>query len=331
MGLQSGLFHGITSTVSFTNVIWLAVIWVGYRVYIALYNISPLHPLSQFPGPKIAAASYFYEAYYDWWLRGRYGKVIAQMHEQYGPVIRINPDELHCSDPAFTEEIYAGHNRVRDKWSHQLNTGAAGPLSVAGISTVNHELHRMRRAPFSKFFSRQQVLKLEVEVLDLAQKTTNKMLASAGKGAFNVKEALNCYTSDVISQYAFGEPMGFVAQEGWEPNFATWVKLFIQSAYMMRFNAPARKMARAVPFLANYMGKDIKAVMKVMHVTIPGYIQASLKNPENGRVFGEVMGDEKTMSAEERYRFSGEGFNFLAAGTETTSVSYSKRQYNVHI
>ena len=125
----------VSSIVSLTGVGWLVGLWVAYRVAIALYNISPFHPLSRFPGPKIAAASYLYEAYYDWWLLGRYGKVIARMHEQYGPIVRINPDELHCSDPAFTDEIYAGPGRVRDKWQHQLNTGGAGPVSVTGFST----------------------------------------------------------------------------------------------------------------------------------------------------------------------------------------------------
>lgn len=59
-------------------------IWVGYRVALALYNISPFHPLAKFPGPKIAAASYVYEAYYDWILMGRYGRRIEKMHERYG-------------------------------------------------------------------------------------------------------------------------------------------------------------------------------------------------------------------------------------------------------
>ena len=66
------------------SVAYLVVAWVAYRVGIALYNISHFHPLAHFPGPKIAAASYLYEAYYDWWLVGRYGKVIARMHESYG-------------------------------------------------------------------------------------------------------------------------------------------------------------------------------------------------------------------------------------------------------
>lgn len=168
------------------------------------------------------------------------------------------------------------------------------------------------------------MLKLEGEVHDFANMTVAKMLSSAGQGVvFDVKEAFNCFTADVISQYCFGEPMGFVAQEGWEPNFATWVKSFFKSAYMMRHNVLARKMAQVLPFMADYLGDDVKAVMRVMNVTIPEYIQAALKNPENGRVFAEVMGDRKDMSEEEKYRYNGEGFNFLLAGTETTAVSFS--------
>lgn len=167
------------------------------------------------------------------------------------------------------------------------------------------------------------MLRLESEVHEYAQLTINKMLADVekGKGAFDVKEAFNCFTGDVISQYAFGESMGFVAQEGWTPNLATWTDAFFKSAYMMRHNALGRKMATILPFMADYLGEDVKSIMRVMNTTIPGYIAAALKNPENGRVFAEVMGNKGTLSAEEKYRFNGEGFNFLLAGTETTAVS----------
>ncbi|TQN63762.1 Cyrochrome P450 [Colletotrichum shisoi] len=276
---------GLKAALSPSAIIYLAGLWIAYYVALALYNISPFHPLARFPGPKIAAATYLYEAYYDWWLLGRYGKVIAQMHERYGPIIRINPDELHVSDPHFTDEIYAGPGRIRDKWQHQLNTGGAGPVSVTGFSTVNHEVHRMRKGALSRFFSRQQMLKLEGEVQEFAQLTVDKMLRSASKGPFDVKEAFNCFTADIISQYAFGEPMGFVAQDGWEPNFATWVKSFFKSAYMMRHNALARKLAQVMPMMADYLGEDIKSVMRQMNVVIPGYIKAALNNPENGSTY----------------------------------------------
>ncbi|KAL1959777.1 hypothetical protein VTO42DRAFT_1363 [Malbranchea cinnamomea] len=304
-------------------------LWVGYRILLALYNISPLHPLSRFPGPKIAASTYLYEAYYDWWLVGRYGHEIRRMHERYGPIVRINPDELHCSDPYFTDEIYAGPGRIRDKWQHQLNTGAAGPVAVTGFSTVPHELHRIRKGALAKFFSRQQMLKLENEVYEFAQLVADKMLRSAGKGPFDLKEAFNCFTADVISQYAFGEPMGFVArEEGWEPNFATWVKSFFRSAYMMRHNPLARKLAQLLPFLADYMGEDIRNVMRQMNVVIPGYIKQVMKNPSNGRVFADLL-ESKVLPESEKtlYRLSGEGFNFLLAGTETTAATLTIISY----
>jgi hypothetical protein len=74
----------VKAIISLKSVVTLVGTWFIYSVLVALYNVSPFHPLSRFPGPKIAAASYLYEAYYDWWRVGRYGKAIRDMHERYG-------------------------------------------------------------------------------------------------------------------------------------------------------------------------------------------------------------------------------------------------------
>lgn len=74
----------LRGALALTNILSLVGLWVGYRFLVALYNISPFHPLSRFPGPKIAAASYLYEAWHDWILVGRYGHKIREMHERYG-------------------------------------------------------------------------------------------------------------------------------------------------------------------------------------------------------------------------------------------------------
>ncbi|KAK4189411.1 Cyrochrome P450 monooxygenase [Podospora australis] len=315
--------EGLRAAFTTTNLLYLVGLWFGYRVLIALYNISPFHPLYRFPGPKIAAVSYVYEAYHDWILGGRYTNKIREMHERYGPIVRINPDELHCSDPNFLDEIYTNSpGRPRDKWQHQLNTGGAGPVSVTGFSTVPHDLHRLRKGVLSKYFSRTQMIKLEGEVLEFAHMTVDKLLRSAGKGPFDIKEAFNCFTADVISQYAFGESMGFVEQEGWTPNLATWTHSFMKSAYMMRHNTLGRKMAQVLPLMADYLGEDVKAVMRQMNVVIPGLIQSAIDNPDNNTIFSELV-RSKALPAHEMtmYRMSGEGFNFLLAGTETTAAT----------
>jgi hypothetical protein len=49
-----------------------------------LYRIT-LHPLAHIPGPKLAAATYWYECYYDVWpLQAQFLWRIQEMHEKYG-------------------------------------------------------------------------------------------------------------------------------------------------------------------------------------------------------------------------------------------------------
>ncbi|KAK6084894.1 trichodiene oxygenase [Seiridium cupressi] len=86
------------SILSWTNLGRLAGLWIIYGIIRALYNVSPLHPLSHIPGPKVAAATFLYEGWYDLIQGGRYTREIKRMHELYGPVVRINPEELHFDD-----------------------------------------------------------------------------------------------------------------------------------------------------------------------------------------------------------------------------------------
>lgn len=55
----------------------------AYWIAVAFYRLT-LHPLARFPGPRLAAITRFYEAYYDVVCNGRYTFKIAELHEQYG-------------------------------------------------------------------------------------------------------------------------------------------------------------------------------------------------------------------------------------------------------
>lgn len=61
----------------------LCVFSVFYVVGLYVYRMY-LDPLSKIPGPKIAAASLWYEFYYDVVLQGRYTWKIWEMHNKYG-------------------------------------------------------------------------------------------------------------------------------------------------------------------------------------------------------------------------------------------------------
>ncbi|OTB02597.1 hypothetical protein M426DRAFT_29816, partial [Hypoxylon sp. CI-4A] len=48
------------------------------------FNRLFLDPLSRFPGPKLAAITRYYEAYYDLIQNGQYTFKIADLHKKYG-------------------------------------------------------------------------------------------------------------------------------------------------------------------------------------------------------------------------------------------------------
>lgn len=113
-----------TSTLSLSDLpraaLLSAVCWLVFHLLKAIYNISPFHPLYSIPGPKLAAATYIPEFYFDVVKFGRYTTQIQRMHDKYGPLVRISPNEIHCADVAFSDEIYAIGARKRDKPSHQV-------------------------------------------------------------------------------------------------------------------------------------------------------------------------------------------------------------------
>ena len=54
-----------------------------YHIGLFTYRLT-FDPLAKFPGPKLAAATSWYEFYYDWWCEGQYVFEIKKMHDKYG-------------------------------------------------------------------------------------------------------------------------------------------------------------------------------------------------------------------------------------------------------
>ena len=108
-----------------------------YTLYGAIWRLY-WSPIAHIPGPRLAALTWWYEFYYDIVLGGQYVFKMIELHKEYGPIIRINPYEIHIGDPDFFPELYTVSTRRRDRWRFFTKQfGADGMF----LTTFLHHTH----------------------------------------------------------------------------------------------------------------------------------------------------------------------------------------------
>ncbi|KAI0117975.1 isotrichodermin C-15 hydroxylase [Nemania sp. FL0031] len=83
----------------------LLALYASLRCIYLLY----FHPISRYPGPRLAAVSNLWYAYH--WFTGKYPWAIARALDKYGDVVRIAPNELVFVTPRAASDIYASHTK----------------------------------------------------------------------------------------------------------------------------------------------------------------------------------------------------------------------------
>jgi Cytochrome P450 len=163
-------------------------------------------PISSIPGPRLAAATWWYEFYYDIFNYGKYVFKITSLHEKYGPILRISPYEVHISDPEFYDTLYAASNTNRkDRWSW-YTAGLGLPESTLG--TVKQTLHKNRRAAMSSFFSKQTVRSLEPLIHERAIKLASRFQTLAeAEEVIPINLAFSAFSNGAGIHVACGELM----------------------------------------------------------------------------------------------------------------------------
>jgi cytochrome P450 len=137
---------------------------------------------------------------------------VRDLHERYGPVVRIAPDELSFTTSAAWKVIYGTRSPEFEKCLD--GRGIAGPPAknkgghaVAIISAPQDRHARLRRA-ISPGFSDRALREQEVFLQAHTDKLIAQLKRNGAAGPLDLVRWFSLTTFDVISDLAFGKPAG---------------------------------------------------------------------------------------------------------------------------
>ncbi|KAI2602729.1 cytochrome P450 [Hypoxylon sp. NC1633] len=310
---------------------------------VVLYRLT-LHPLAGFPGPALAASTGLYEAYHQCIKDGggRYWVEIEKMHKRYGPIVRINPWEVHIADPDWNAVYKYSTKASKPRWFYFRFFGKFPSTNVA----ESHALHQLRRGPLQVYFASTniqrymptiaaQIDKLRARLQACAATAADTDAANCGKGAgggdhgrvVSLSDAFRCLATDVATGFAFGQPFGHLDEPSFDREFNVSVRTVVRAGMWSRHT-----FGLLLPLLHSLPESIAKKLnpafgrVKWMMDTMTSCVQRSMNKPEPapGSPYDMVQTlMASNLPAEEKTfpRLFSESRSVIMAGTETTATT----------
>ncbi|KAJ9607386.1 hypothetical protein H2200_008459 [Cladophialophora chaetospira] len=310
------------------------VLVVTYLLALITYRLY-LCPQAEIPGPMLAKLTYWYEFYYDVVLPGQYIWKIRDLHEQYGPLVRINPEEVHIQDADYYDIVNAGSTHKRNKWT--FFTSQSG-LPQAAFATPDHTLHRMRRAALNPYFSKAKVRQLQPRIQSSLDNLLTRFheFQESGK-PMTVSLAYAALANDIVEEYAFARNDNRLMAHDFDPSFKEageagakighFVKQMPWVLTLMRL-LPDSVSIYLNPVMASYIRLNQDVIRQVSEVYEHRDDPSSKYHSQTTIFHAILQGDlpEKEKSPDRLWQ---DGQVIVIAGTLTTAAALSEATYHL--
>jgi cytochrome P450 len=152
---------------------------------------------------------------------GEFHRKLRQIHDRYGPVVRIAPDELSYIDPTALKDIYGNRNIPKSGiWTGQEEKDR--PMSI--VSTDEHTHLKNRRALAGAFTGHaiaEHAAVLESLIGLMMEKLKESVENEQGRTVANITDWFNFLTFDIGGALSFGESFDSVKNGQAHP----WVEI----------------------------------------------------------------------------------------------------------
>ncbi|TGJ78464.1 hypothetical protein E0Z10_g10302 [Xylaria hypoxylon] len=287
-------------------------------IYYTIQSVQLLffHPLSKYPGPKLAAISDL------WWVWGlsteRLPFIIRDLHKKHGDVVRVGPNDLSFATVEAYQDIHGHVSKGKARFLKTEFYDNDDPTPrITGAR--DPEVHARQRKALSHAFSAKSLREQE----EIVQKYVDGFMGQLtrigqnGKKALNMSETFNWLTFDVIGDLAFGESFGGI--EKGETHI--WVKILLDSVLNAQMTFLRKKFPLMNLILPFMLPKGSDENLKTHRKFCKEKSQKRIQLGDTGRAdFFSHMLQRNTMSEKE---MMSQTPSLIIAGSETTATSLS--------
>jgi cytochrome P450 len=158
-------------------------------------------------------------------LSGKSHLMLPKLHERYGPVVRLAPNELSFTVPEAWEDIFGraqpGKRDENQKAHWYLSPGGSG---ILGAAHADHaRMRRLMSNGFSTGAMIEQQPKIREHVDTLIERLRRK--ATTSDVPVDLREWYNYCTFDIIGELALGESFGCLRESAMHP----WISLIFSN------------------------------------------------------------------------------------------------------
>ncbi|KAI2617462.1 benzoate 4-monooxygenase cytochrome P450 [Hypoxylon sp. NC1633] len=187
----------------------------------AVYNVY-FHPLAPVPGPKLYAMSPLPISWTR--IQGTLPYKFAELHERYGPIVRVSPDEISCTGPSAFKDIYGprygkGGPLTRDARTAQVKE----TFGAVGMFQADVQEHARIRRQLNPAFSEKASREQEPLVMGYLNSMLQKLRDASARGeSVDIEKYTMWATFDIQGDLVFGEDVFNCTKE---ERYHPWIKI----------------------------------------------------------------------------------------------------------
>ncbi|KAF2763809.1 cytochrome P450 monooxygenase-like protein [Teratosphaeria nubilosa] len=253
-------------------------------------------------------------------MSGRQPYAILKLHERYGPVVRIAPNELSFNRAQSWQDIYTVRHGALPFIKSEFYEGgnfAAEALSI--VSERDPERHARMRRYLSNAFSDRSLKEQEPLIQGVVDELIAKLAAFDAQGTDMVMW-FNLATFDIIGSLAFGETFGGVASGTQHPWIATVIKSLSKGALgdcAKRFPA----LAKVVMFVLAKPIDKLLAETRAHERNSKELVQRRIARKTERKDFMTNILEARATDDISDTQIAAHASDFVIAGSETTATA----------